>query len=210
MTLKFWIAAVVICLLRQKTDAQDSNILKVRVDLVLVDVSVTDNQGYFVPNLLLKDFQLWEDKVLQNVLYCSTEEVPAAIGVVLDVSASMRDKLQLAKAAAKTFVQHGTAQDEYFLVAFNSKPKLVKDITFDAQSIQTSIGFMGTNGMTAWRDALYFALEHQRTLRSKRRAVLIITDGEDNASRHTFPKLRRLAEESDVQIYAVGIMGESS
>ena len=92
--------------------------LKVDVDLVLVNATVTDSLNRYVSGLESKHFQIWEDKIEQKVAYFSAEDVPISIGIIFDVSGSMKDKIGTAREAAATFLKTGNPDDEYFLVDF--------------------------------------------------------------------------------------------
>ena len=112
----------------QQTPTQN---LKVDVDLVLVNATVTDPQDRYVVGLSKDNFRVWEDKIEQQVEYFSTEDAPISVGLIFDASGSMQPMLQYAQQAALAFLQTADANDEYFLVEFNDKPHVTVDLTKD-------------------------------------------------------------------------------
>jgi Ca-activated chloride channel homolog len=185
---------------------QNSDTLSVDVDLVLVTTTVTDSNSRYVTGLKKEDFQVFEDKVQQDIQYFSAEQVPLSVGVIFDVSGSMNDKLSAARSAAVTFMRMGNREDEYFLVEFGNEAHLVSDFTTDIGRLQQRIAFTKANGMTALYDAMYMGLTRLDRGNNTRKALLLITDGQDNHSRYSFSDIRDYAKERDVQIYAIGIV----
>jgi Ca-activated chloride channel homolog len=181
--------------------------LKVDVDLVLATVTVTDRNGRFVTGLEKENFKISEDKVAQDIAYFSSEDIPLSVGIILDVSGSMKDKLKTAVEAAITFMKGGSPDDEYFLVEFSDKPTEVFDFTSDISRIQSRFMFSKAKGRTALYDAVYRGLTKLEDSNNQKRALLLITDGEDNRSRYTFSNVREFVKEKDVQMYAIGITG---
>ena len=179
--------------------------LKVDVELVLVPVTVTDGESRYVSGLEPGNFQLWEDNVEQEILHVSTEDVPISVGIILDVSGSMKDKLKTAVEAAITFMKGGSPDDEYFLVEFADKPTESAEFTNDITKIQSRFIFSKAKGRTALYDAVYMGLSKLEQGNNAKRALLLITDGEDNRSRYTFSNVRDFVKEKDVQMYAIGI-----
>jgi len=179
--------------------------LKVDVDLVLATVTVTLRDGRFVTGLEKENFKLSEDKVPQDIVYFSSEDIPLSVGIILDVSGSMKDKLKTAVEAAITFMRGGSPDDEYFLVEFADKPTDTTDFTSDIAKIQSRFMFSKAKGRTALYDAVYMGLSKLEQGNNAKRALLLITDGEDNRSRYTFSNVREFVKEKDVQMYAIGI-----
>jgi len=159
-----------------------------------------------VTGLADSHFDVFEDRVEQKVQYFSAEDVPLSLGIVFDVSGSMKDKLSIARDAAVTFLKTGSPEDEYFLAEFSSKPSIAQDFTTDISRLQNQLIFTPAKGMTALYDAVYLALEKVDEGSNPKKALLMITDGEDNRSRYTFRNVREFVKESDVQIYSIGIV----
>src|SRR6188474_3116892 len=110
---------------KPQTPSQNQT-LKVDVDLVLVNSTVTDPQNRYVTGLEPEHFQIWGDKVEQKIAYFSAEDVPISLGVIFDISGSMKDKISTARDAAVTFLKTGNPEDEYFLVEFANRPELAE------------------------------------------------------------------------------------
>jgi Ca-activated chloride channel family protein len=179
--------------------------IKVDVDLVLVNATVTDSLNRYVSGLGQEHFQIWEDKLEQKIAYFSAEDVPISLGVIFDVSGSMKDKISTARDAAVTFLKTGNPEDEYFLVEFANRPEVAADFTTDVSKLQSKLIFTPAKGMTAMYDAVYVGLEKLKEGTNPKKALLLITDGEDNRSRYTFQNVKDFVKEQDVQIYAIGI-----
>jgi Ca-activated chloride channel family protein len=130
--------------------------------------------------------QILVEKLEQKIEYFNAEDVPVSIGMVFDLSGSMKDKISTAREAAVTFLNSGNPQDEYFLVTFSNRPELAEEFTTDIGKLRNRLVFEGTKGMTALYDAVYLGLEKLKDGTQPKKALLLITDGEDNRSRYTF------------------------
>jgi Ca-activated chloride channel family protein len=181
--------------------------VKIDVDLVVVNAAVSDHDGRPVTGLDKTRFRIREDKVLQDIRYFSTEEIPASVAVIFDISGSMATRLGVARDAVAKFLNAGSPEDEYALIQFANRPDVVQSFTSDAVELQNHIALVGGSGATALYDAVYLGIEQLRHARNPRKALLLITDGEDNHSRYTFGDVKRLAMESDVQLFAIGVSG---
>ena len=178
--------------------------LRVDVDLVLATATVTDREGRFVVGLEKENFKIAEDKVQQEIAYFSSEDIPVSVGIVFDVSGSMKDKMKTAVQAAITFLKSGSPDDEYFLVEFSDKP-VSTAFTSDIKKLQQRFMFSKAKGRTALYDAVYMGLNKLEESNNAKRALLLITDGEDNRSRYTFSNVKEFIKERDVQMYTIGI-----
>ena len=194
----------------QETSADKKPVqtLKIDVDLVLVSATVTDSLNRYVSGLESQHFQIWEDKVEQKLEYFSAEDVPISVGVIFDTSGSMKDKIATARNAAATFLKTGNPEDEYFLVEFANRPELTSDFTTDVSKLQNKLLLAPAKGMTAMYDSVYLGLEKLKEGNNPKKALLLITDGEDNRSRYTFQNVKEFVKEQDVQIYGIGIVDE--
>jgi Ca-activated chloride channel family protein len=198
-------------ILAQESSGKAKNqTLKVDVDLVLVNATVSDAQGRMVTGLGPEHFQLWEDKIEQKIEYLSSEDTPLSIGLIFDATGSMSDKISNARDAATTFLKTGNPEDDYFLVTFSQRAQLVRDFTTDISQIQSRLLFTPAKGLTPLFDAVYLALDKMGSASNKRKALLLITDGEDNHSRYSFADIKEFARERDVQIFAIGIVSPFS
>lgn len=173
--------------------------------LVLVPVLVTDNQDRLVTGLDKERFKLFEDKVEQPIIHFGSEDLPMTVGVVFDCSGSMGAKLQQSRAAVAEFLKIANPEDEFSLVEFSDTANLTVPLTDHADDIQNHLFFTRSKGRTALLDALYLALQEMKRANRTRKALLVISDGGDNASRYTIREVKNLIRETDVQIYAIGI-----
>ena len=180
--------------------------LKIEVDLVLVNATVTDPSNRFVTGLEKEHFQLFEDKIEQKISHFSNEDLPTSIGLLFDVSSSMSDKISRAKDAAIAFLKTSNPDDEFFLETFADQPKVDEEFTSDVSEIQNRLVYKVAKGSTTLYDAVYLALEKMKRGHNPKKAILLITDGEDTRSRYSLLNVRNAVKESDVQIYAIGIV----
>jgi len=179
--------------------------IKLDVDLVTVNATVTDSENRPFTDLRTEHFQIWEDKVEQQIQYVSVEDVPISLGIIFDVSGSMERKLAAARHAAVSFLKNGNPDDEYFLIEFGSHVEVTQDYSSDVGNLQGHILFTSAKGMTAMYDAIYLGLQKLDSGRNTRKALLLITDGEDNHSRYNAANIKDFLKEKDVQVYAIGI-----
>jgi Ca-activated chloride channel family protein len=182
----------------------------VNTDLITLTVTVTDQYGRYVSGLNKKHFTVFDEKLEQTIEFFSDDDAPVTVGVIFDVSGSMSgDKLGKARVALSRFIETSHSLDEYFLVGFNSRAQLLIDKTRDGGAVLDKLTFVDTKGQTALYDACYLGVEKVTRGTHQKRAVLLISDGQDNNSRYTFSELRRLLKESDVVVYSIGILGGS-
>jgi len=186
-------------------DTPEQKTVRVDVDLVLISATVTDSENRYVTGLQREHFQVWEDKVEQTIDYFVSEDLPLSAGIVFDVSGSMASSMPVAREAVATFLRMGNPQDEYFLVEFSDTPRLASDFTSDIADLQHKIAFSTATGRTALYDALYLAMDRVSRGVNPRKALIVITDGQDNRSRYSYSNLKEFAKEKDIQIYAIGI-----
>jgi Ca-activated chloride channel family protein len=175
------------------------------VDLALVYVTVTDPYNRLVTGLEPDNFSVFENNVEQEIVDFSSEDLPISIGVILDFSGSMVNKVGKAKEAAIQFLKTANPQDEFFLIAFNDRAQLLSPFTDDVEDLQSRLLSTNPKGSTALLDAVYLGLSEMRSARNAKRALLIISDGGDNHSRYSPNDIKRLVKESDTQLYSIGI-----
>lgn len=178
---------------------------RVDSDLVLIPVSVTDSANHTITGLDRQAFHVFDDKAEQTVVHFAREDAPLSVGIVLDLSGSMIDKLKKSREAVDQFLRIAQPQDEFFLVEFSNHARLTVPFTSDANEVQDRLRNARAFGKTALLDAVHLALGTMKGARNARRALLIISDGGDNDSRHTQAELLNLVRESDLWIYAMGI-----
>jgi Ca-activated chloride channel family protein len=179
--------------------------IRVDVDLVLLNVTVTDPYNRLVTGLERENFRLFEDKTEQEVQHFSSEDVPISIGVIFDMSGSMSNKIDKARQAALQFFRTSNPQDEFLLVGFNDRAQLISRFTTSVEELQTRLMYTTAKGRTALMDAIYLGLSQMRGARNAKKALLIISDGADNHSRYNEKDIRNFVREADVQLYGIGI-----
>ena len=180
--------------------------IHVDVNLALVTVTVTDPYNRQVSGLEPDNFRVFEDKVEQEVVTFSCEDVPVSVGIILDLSGSMANKIGKAREAVLQFFRTSNPEDEFFLVGFNDRVGMLTPFTTNVEDLQSRLLTVSAKGSTALLDAIYIGLAQMKTARFSKRALLIISDGGDNHSRYTERDIKRLVQEADTQLYAIGIV----
>ncbi|HKF53639.1 MAG TPA: VWA domain-containing protein [Candidatus Acidoferrales bacterium] len=189
-----------------KSDVSKEDTVRKDVNLVTVDVTVTDPYGRLVTGLDRENFRVYEDGKEQQLMRFEEDDIPISIGVVFDVSGSMSDKISKSRMAAVQFFKTANPADEFFLVDFADRAELATPFTTSVEELQNQLLFSAPGGMTALLDAVYLGMSEMKGARNARKALLIISDGGDNHSRYDEEDIKRFLRESDVQIYAVGIV----
>lgn len=189
--------------------AQEPQSFKFRtgVELINVNATVTDQSGRFVSGLTKDDFRVFEDEQPQNITHFNAERVPVSLGIVLDTSGSMDgEKMHAAKLALDRFLsQLLDPEDEVFLYRFDNSPELVEGWTRDKRRVSESLGRIQPRGGTALYDAVADAVHLAQQGRNKKKAVVIISDGNDTSSRTDVFAVKQLIRETEVLVYAIGI-----
>jgi Ca-activated chloride channel family protein len=181
--------------------------LKIPVDLVVLSLTVTDPYGRYVSGLKKQAFTVYDEGQEQEVTFFSNTDAPVSIGIIFDVSGSMSgEKIHRARKALERFISISHPMDEYFLIAFNSRVQLLLDKTRDGQALLNKLTLVKPGDNTALYDAVYLGIERVTRGTHQRKALLLISDGQDNSSRYSFKEVRNLLKESDVTIYAIGII----
>jgi Ca-activated chloride channel family protein len=181
---------------------------QVRVDVRLVNVvaTVTDSRGRYVPNLTQDDFILEEDGRLQQISHFSQDNnVPVSVGILLDTSASMDRKIRTAVEAVDRFIRRIHQDDEIFLMTFAGQPLLRQDFTDDRDKLSQSLRRIFPTGGTALYDAVADSVVKIRSSHHDKRAILVITDGQDTASAAKLDEVLQGIRKSDVLVYPIGI-----
>ncbi|MEO8520386.1 MAG: VWA domain-containing protein [Acidobacteriota bacterium] len=194
-------------------DRQESFRFRTGVELINVTATVTDQSGHFVPNLQQEDFRVYQDNELQPITHFNSERVPVSLGIALDISGSMDgEKMAAARDALGRFLsQLLEPDDEVFLYTFDSAATLVEGWTTDKRRVSLDLRRLEPRGGTAMYDAVAEAIPLARTGHNRKKALVIISDGNDTSSRTDVLAVKRLIRESEVLVYAVGIdsQGES-
>jgi len=187
--------------------------ISVNVGLVVLPVTVTDHTGDFVPGLRATNFQVFEAGRPQEITVFESEDVPVMVGFVVDNSGSMRSKRPGVVTASLAFVKSSNPLDQTFVVNFNQKVSLglPKSIPFtsDLQQLRAALTKIPPAGNTALYDAIAAGLQHLKTGTRDRKALIVVTDGGDNASDLKFRDLLKMAEASNAVIYTIGLLDQS-
>lgn len=186
----------------------DGKPISVKTDLVTLTLTVTDLYGRFVSGLTKDAFKVFDNNQEQEITFFSDTDAPISVGILFDVSGSMSgEKIGKARKALERFIGTSHPSDEYFLIAFNNRAQLLLDRTRDGESVLQKLTLVAPKNNTALYDACYLGIEKVTSGTRQKKALLVISDGQDNASRYSFNEVRRLMKESDVTVYAVGILG---
>lgn len=179
------------------------------VELINVTATVTDGDGHFISGLRKEDFSIYEDGEPQAITHFSNERVPVSLGIVLDASGSMTpDKMSAARSAIDRFIYEllGT-DDELFFMEFANRPDIVREWTTDRRAISRAVARVTPAGGTSMYDAIADAVPLAAIGRHSKKAILVISDGNDTNSRTSVGELRYLIRESEVLVYALGVDG---
>ena len=189
----------------QDTVRVHAPLIKSKVDIVLVPVTVTDPMNRLVTGLDKENFDVFEGRDRQDVRYFSAEDAPVSMGVIFDMSGSMASKIERAREAVIDFFKTANPQDEFFLITFADRPQETSDFTQSIEDLQGRLVFTVPKGRTALLDAIYLGVSKMREAKYPKKALLIISDGGDNHSRYTEGEIKSLVKEADVMIYSIGI-----
>jgi Ca-activated chloride channel homolog len=184
--------------------------INVNVNLVVLHATVVDKKGRMINDLTEKDFRVLEDGVQQKLAVFSHADIPVTMGIDIDDSGSMRDKRAAVNEAALTFVKTSNPDDQVFVVNFNDEYYLDTPGNFasNMEELKAALAKIDSRGGTALYDAVSASLDHLKLGNRDKKAILIISDGEDNASRYSFTDLLKQAQQSNAVIYCIGLLGE--
>jgi VWFA-related protein len=183
--------------------------LSVNVDLVVLNATVRDGKGRVAPDLRQQDFEVYEDGVKQSIRLFRHEDIPVAVGLVIDHSGSMYPKLARVTAAARTFIHFSSPEDQMFVVNFNENvtlglPKAIP-FTNSVDELAKAISVKPATGKTALYDAVWKAREWLARGSPDKKVLMVISDGGDNASTHTLADILHAGNKSNIQVYTIGI-----
>lgn len=190
----------------QDKNKRDDETIRIDTDLVMLNATVTNDRGRFVANLKQSDFSVYEDGVKQQLEYFNTgDHEPISLGIIFDTSGSMVDKIDGVRDAVEHFVKAVTPGDEIFLIQFSNHADLVQDFTDDRRRILRAIDRLEPRGSTALYDAIVMGLDRVGNGKHRKRALMLLTDGNDTSSRIKLNDAVGLASEFEVIIYALGL-----
>ena len=181
------------------------------VDVVSLNVTVTDKTGRYLQGLTEGEFSVFEDGVKQDLIYFSGTQLPTALALLIDTSASMNERMATAQQAAVGFVDRLAAADLATIIDFDSRAEILQSFTSDQSLLQTAIRRTTAGGSTSMYNAIYIALNEYKRMRAasqdevRRQAIVVLSDGEDTSSLVAFEEVLELAKRTEVAIYAIGL-----
>jgi VWFA-related protein len=184
---------------------QSDTTIRVHSDLVLIPVTVTDRSGKAVSGLEKQHFAIFEDHAPQEITHFAAEDSPVSIGIVFDTSDSMQTKLHRAREAVNVLLRTANPKDEFFLVKFSTRARIAVPRTSQVEEIRSGVAGLEADGSTALLDGLRLAIAEMKNVSYSRKAIIIISDGEDNSSHWTVRELQTAVREQEIVIYSIGI-----
>ncbi|HXE79493.1 MAG TPA: VWA domain-containing protein [Vicinamibacterales bacterium] len=184
---------------------------RTRVELVSLNVTVTDPEGRYVTDLDRDAFHVFEDGAQQEITFFSRTHLPVALSILMDTSASMEDKLQTAQEAAIGFIRRLRPQDVAQLIDFDSRVQIAMPFTNDIAALEAAIRRTSAGGSTSLHNAIYISLKELKKIRAasadeiRRQAIVVLSDGEDTSSLVGFDEVLELAKRSETAVYAIGL-----
>ena len=211
-------ALVIICdgtLSAQQPLDQPTPAFRAGVDVVSLNVTVSDLDGRFITNLDQTNFQVYEDGVQQNVTFFTRTQLPIALAMLIDTSASMDEKMATAQEAAIGFSQRLRPEDLVEIVDFDSRVNILQTFTNDAVELEQAIQQTSAGGSTSLYNAIYISLRELskaplRRADVRREAIIVLSDGEDTSSLVTFDEVLDQAKRSETAIYSIGLQSDDS
>ena len=193
--------------------AQDSaTVFRAETRLVVCHATVVDKNGHLITNLPQSAFSVFENKVRQEIRKFKREDIPVSLGLVIDNSGSMRNKLAKVEAAALALVKASHPEDEVFIVNFNDTAYLDnpegKDFTNDIGELEQALKRIDARGGTAMRDAIQMSIDHLKKGHRDKKVLVVITDGNDNSSLVSLEQIMKSAHQSGILLYGVGLLTE--
>jgi len=203
------LATLFVCSFSRALHAQETPVFRSDTRLVVLHASVVNKQGHLVTDLPQKAFKVYENDVLQQLRVFRREDIPVSMGLVIDNSGSMKDKRQKVEASALQLVKASNPQDQVFIVNFNDEAFLDSPFTSDIKKLEEGVARIDSRGGTAMRDAISMSIDYMREEAKKHKKVLIVvTDGNDNTSTISIERLIQKAQQSEVLIFAIGLLNE--
>jgi VWFA-related protein len=195
---------------------EQPQIFRAGVDVVSLNVTVVDAQNRYVTDLQEQDFSVFEDGAKQELTYFTRSSLPIALSLLIDTSASMENRLEIAQEAAIGFARKLRTQDFAQIVDFDSRVEVLSDFTNNVPDLERAIRSTTPGGSTSLHNALYISLRELTKLKAKtqdevrRRAIVVLSDGEDTSSLVSYEEVLELAKRSETAIYTIGIQAKES
>ena len=197
---------------QEKLDNQPATVpaFKSGIDVVSLNVTVTDQANRFITDLLLEDFMIYEDGVRQEISFFTQRQSPVTFSLLLDTSASMDEQMTMVQEAAIGFAKRIRLEDTAGIIDFDSRVEILQAFTNDVEKLEYAIRRTSAGGSTSLYNALYISLKELQqvpltTTENSRKAIVVLSDGEDTSSLITFEEVIDLAKRSDTVIYTIGL-----
>src|SRR6516165_7053276 len=185
---------------------QDDGTFRVDTLEVQLPISVLDKEGRPVDGLKQEYFQIFEDKIQQTIKTFRHEDIPLSLGLIIDNSGSMRNKRERVNSSALAFVRESNPEDETFIINFDDSAYLEQDFTGSIGDLVDALDNIDARGETALYDAIYLSADHVKSGKKDKKAILLITDGEDNVSKYGINKVVEALKQSKVTLYCIGLL----
>jgi Ca-activated chloride channel family protein len=199
--IKLLLAIILLSISSISTFAQDDDSISVETNLVTLNVAVTDKNGNYIKDLKSEDFVVYDDKTKQQIEQFSSEDAPVYFGIVYDLHSTTDERSQNVLAALRQFTGQLKKTDDYFVTVFNERGSLTTDFVPNAEHIRTNLSNTATTN--SLYDAVYSATEKMRGHKDSKQILLILSDGKDDASRHSLKELRQRLRSVNLPVYTV-------
>jgi Ca-activated chloride channel family protein len=205
-----------IVLSAQSGQKQEPTLFRANVDVVSLNVTVVDGQNRYITDLTEADFTVFEDGTRQELSYFNRTNLPIALSLLIDTSASMESRMQLAQDAAIGFAKKLREQDVAQVVDFDSRVEVLQDFTNRIEQLESAIRTTSAGGSTALHNALYISLKELAKIKPRaseevrRRAIVVLSDGEDTSSLVTYEEVLELAKRSETAIYTIALQAKDA
>jgi Ca-activated chloride channel homolog len=184
-------------------------VFRAETRLVVLHASVVDRAGKLVTNLPQKAFKIFENGVEQQIKIFRREDVPVSLGLVIDNSGSMKPRREQVESAALNLVKASNAEDQVFIVNFNDEAYLDAPFTGSMTKLEEGVARIDARGGTAMRDAISMSIDYMRDeAKRDKKVILVVTDGDDNASSVTLEQIVRKAQQSEILLYTIGLLSD--
>ena len=201
---------------QEKPAPEKPHLFRAGVDVVSLNVTVVDGQNRYVTDLEEKDFAVFEDGARQELMFFTRTTLPISLSILIDTSASMENRMQTAQEAAIGFVRKLRTQDQAQIVDFDSRVEVLHDFTNNIPELEKAIRSTNAGGSTSLHNALYISLRELAKNKAKsaddvrRRAIVVLSDGEDTSSLVTYEEVLDLAKRSETAIYTIGLQSKEA
>jgi Ca-activated chloride channel family protein len=209
--MKFAAACVIAVAGAATLAAQQRQPIRSGVEIVSLNVTVTDAAGKYATDLTQADFQVFEDGALQKPTFFSRAQQPISLALLMDTSASMEERMGIAQEAAIGFARQLHKDDEAEVVDFDSQVRILQGFTHDTAALEKAIRQTTANGSTSLYNALYIALKELKKIKAdstsdiRRQAIVLLSDGDDTSSLIEYDQVLDLAKRSETVIYSIGL-----